>query len=383
MSLTDDSPEIGRDALDSVAPPTPWARLFPPRRSAIGIRASSAPALAFILIGLSLGPHGLAVLTPAVIIRLDPVVSIALAALGIFVGLGIATTDTSERSRMITAALLEVVVTFAVVGGGLYALLTAWQVPVGIDVALFAAVLGICASASAAVRVAGSGFAARVARIADLDDLPLVVLGTIVVALCASRPTMTGGAVMIVASVLAGSAGWMLFERARGEAERGAFVAGTVILLGGLGAYTGISPLLGGTVAALVWAWSPGRADGIIASDLRKLQHPLVALLLIIAGASVQWQYVLLWIAAPLVLLRHMGKLLASLAVARVAAVPAGLVATVLLPPGVLGVAVGLNVQQALDTRDVLLISAVTVAAVVAELISVFLPLPEIAEGTS
>lgn len=383
MALSDESPEIGTDALDPVGPSTPWTRFFPPRRSALGIRASSAPALAFILVGFSLGPHGLAVLTPEVIIRLDPVVSIALAALGIFVGLGIATTGAFERSRMISAALVEVLLILAVVGGGVYVLLTAWNVTTGIDVALFAAVLGTCASASAAVRIAGSGAAARVARIADLDDLPLVVLGTIVVALSGSRPIMTGAVVMVVTSVMAGSAGWMLFERARSDAERGAFVAGTVILLGGLGAYTGMSPLLGGTVAALVWAWSPGRADRIIASDLRKLQHPLVALLLVIAGASVQLQYVLLWIAAPLVLLRHMGKLLASIAVGRVVAVPASLVATVLLPPGVLGVAVALNVQQHLDTRDVLLVSSVTLAAVVAEMVSLVLAVPDTSEGTS
>jgi hypothetical protein len=383
MALADESPEIGRDALDPVGPATPWSRLFPPRRSALGIRASSTPALAFILLGFVLGPHGLAVLTPAVIVRLSPVVSIALSALGIFVGLGIAASATAERTRMMTAALLEVLLTVAVVGGGLYFLLVRWEIATGIDAALFAAILGTCASASAAVRIAGSGAVARVARIADLDDLPLVVLGTIVVALSGSRPSGTGAVVMVIASVLAGGAGWLLFERARADAERGAFVAGTVILLGGLGAYTGMSPLLGGAVAALVWVWSPGRADRIIASDLRQLQHPLVALLLITAGASIQWQDELLWIAAPLVLLRHLGKLLASIAVAPMVAAPASLLATVLLPPGVLGVAVALNVQQHLDGRSALLVSSVTVAAAVAEMVSLALALPDTPEGSA
>lgn len=382
MSSPDDTPEIGRDTLDPLSAPTLWTQLFPARGSALGLRASSAPALTFIVIGIILGPHVLGILTPTAILRLDPVISIALTALGIFVGLGIGTSGLSDQPRVMAAALMEVVLTAAVVGGGMYVLLTNWRVPLTWHVPLFACALGVCASASAATRITGTGFAARVARIVDLDDVPLVVLGAVVVAIAGSRPVIAGGLLIAAASVLAGSAGWMLFERARGEAERGAFVAGTLALLGGIGAYTGMSPLLGGTVAALVWTWSPGGADRVIASELRKLQHPLVALLLIIAGASVQWQYVLLWIAAPLVLLRIIGKLVASLAVARLADVPAGLLAAVLLPPGVLGVALALNVQQSLATDDMLLVSGVTVAAAVSELLSV-LPLAGAAEKGS
>lgn len=371
MSPADEAPEIGRDTLDPAGSPTLWTQLFPARGSALGLRASSAPAITFILIGVILGPHALGILTPTVIFRLDPVISIALTALGIFVGLGLGTGNAFAQPRVLAAALLEVALTAAVVSGGLYVLFTTWMIPLNFDVRLFAAALGICAGASAATRIRGTGHAARVARIVDLNDLPLVVVGAVLVAVSGSRPVIAGVVLITAASVLAGSAGWMLFERARRASERGAFVAGTLALLGGIAAYTGMSPLLAGVVAALVWTWSPGRADRVIASDLRKLQHPLVALLLIVAGATIQWQYVLLWIAAPLVLLRIIGKLLASLAVARLADVPPGLLATVLLPPGVLGVALALNVQQSVPTEDMLLVSAVTVAAAVSELTSV------------
>lgn len=369
-----DAPELGRDTLDPVSAPSPWSRIFPARGSAFGLRAASAPALAFIAIGVLLGPYGLGVLTPAVLVRLDPVISIALTALGVFVGLGIGSSGLSDPPRVIAAALAEVLLTAAVVGGGLYVLLSHWMVPLPYPELLFAGVLGICASASAATRITGTGAAARAARIGDLDDVPLVVLGAVAVAIAGSRAVVGGGLLIVAASVLSASAGWMLFERARGEAERGAFVAGTLALLGGVAAYTGMSPLLGGAIAALVWTWSPGGADRVIAAELRKLQHPLVALLLVVAGATVEWHYALLWVAAPLVLLRILGKLAASLAVARLADVPAGLLAAVLLPPGVLGVALALNVQQALGTDDLLLVSSVTVAAAVSELIAV-LPL--------
>lgn len=369
-----DAPELGRDTLDPASAPSLWSRIFPARGSAFGLRAGSAPALAFIAIGVLLGPHGLGVLTPAVLVRLDPVISIALTALGVFVGLGMGSGGLSDPPRVIAAALAEVLLTAAVVGGGLYVLLSHWMVPLPYPELLFAVVLGICASASAATRLRGTGAAARAARIVDLDDVPLVVLGAVAVAIAGSRAIAGGALLIAAASVLSASAGWMLFERARGEAERGAFVAGTLALLGGAAAYTGMSPLLGGAVAALVWTWSPGGADRVIAAELRKLQHPLVALLLVVAGAAIHWHYALLWIAAPLVLLRILGKLAASLAVARLAEVPAGLLAAVLLPPGVLGVALALNVQQALGTEDMLLVSSVTVAAAVSELIAV-LPL--------
>jgi hypothetical protein len=141
----------------------------------------------------------------------------------------------------------------------------------------------------------------------------------------------------------------------------------------------GLSPLLGGTVAALVWAWSPGHADRLIAQDLTKLHHPLVALLLIVAGAMIQWNVLLVWIAAPLVLLRIVGKLLSSVRIARIAAVPAGTLATLLMPPGVLGIALALNVQQSLASADMLLVSVVTVGAAVSELVSI-VPLAGAAE---
>jgi hypothetical protein len=373
MTPPREAPELGRDALDLAEPPALWTRLFPARRPALGLQSTAAPTLTFVVIGFLLGPNALDVLTPEVVARLNPVVSIGLAALGVFIGLGIGRARPQFQSALLMAALLEVSLTILVVAGAMYVLLVRWAIPLPIDPLLFAIVAGICCSASAATRVVGTGAAARVTWIVDLDDAPLVVLGTVAVALAGSRPVGMGMVLTVAAGLLVGIAGWLLFERARGEAERGVFVGGAIALAGGIGAYVGMSPLLSGAAAAIVWVWSPGGADRIIETDLRKLHHPLVALLLIVAGASIQWQYALLWIAAPLVLVRLIGKLLASMAAARLAAVSSGLLATVLLPPGVVGVAIALNVQQILGTEDTLLLSAVTVAAAVSELLPPFL----------
>ncbi len=238
--------------------------------------------------------------------------------------------------------------------------------------------IGVCSGASAATRAGrdgrdgGPGSAAAV--ITDLDDVPLILLGTLLVIAGGGRAVGTTVAVATAASAVAGVAGWLLFERAASAAQRGVYVAGTRLLLGGIGAYAGSSPLLGGCVAALIWRRTAGAADRIIAGDIGKLQHPLVALLLIVAGASIEWTLAALWIAAPLVLLRLIGKLLGGAAAARISGLPVGMVSTLLLPPGVLGIALALNLYQVLGGAGALLLSAVTFSAVVSELVSVLLP---------
>jgi hypothetical protein len=57
-----------------------------------------------LLIGIGAGPHGLNLISPAVLLLLDPVVAMALAMLGVFVGLAI----DARRPRISTPAVLAV-----------------------------------------------------------------------------------------------------------------------------------------------------------------------------------------------------------------------------------------------------------------------------------
>lgn len=372
-----ESPEIGRDALDvevARVPEAPrWAALFPRRGAALGLTASAAPALPFVLVGIALGPSVTGVMSAATLRRMEPVVAVALAMLGIFIGLGLGTLRGASAKGLLRAATIEATVTIAVVSGVMYLLLQRWAFALPTTVEYTAAVLGICACASAAMRPASAADAAthRAARVADLDDAPLILLGTIVIAQASGDPAALGHALLtLLSGVTIGAAGWLLFERTDQRAERSVYVVGSVLLLGGIGSYLGSSPLLSGCAAALVWVRAPGAADQIIAADLRKLQHPLVALLLIVAGAWIAWTPVLLWIAAPLVLLRLIGKVLGSAAAARAVDVPPALLATVLIPPGVIGIALALNVHHALGEGDATLLSGVTVALIASELLS-------------
>jgi hypothetical protein len=378
MSTGADWPEVGSDALDPARPARgvawPW---LPRRRPALGVRPTVASPLLFIVCGVILGPQGLNLLSLAVVDRLEIVVSVALAILGVFVGLGTAGIPRDAAAEALRGTAVGSTVTIAVVGTGMGLLLRSWGVQLPMSAFAFAAIVGICASASAAVHFEEAPDIRRATYLADLDDVPLVLLGTLAIALLAggSMPlTMLRLALTIGAGAAVGFAGWLLFDRAEGLAERGVFVTGAVLLLAGIGAYLGTSPLLSGLTAALVWVRAPGAADRITAADLRVLQHPLVSLLLIVAGALIAWSPAVLWIASALVLLRLTAKLAASLAVAPMLRLPAGLIATVLLPPGVLGVALALNVRQVQGDDAAGIVAVVTAAAACAELLAIFLP---------
>jgi hypothetical protein len=346
----------GADALDlELAGPAraaPHGRLALLRtRAALGLEPALAPAIVFVPLGLLLGPRALGILPEEALAHLDTAVSVGLAALGVFVGLAVDLRGHRDR-RMLAAGSVEALVTVATVVVAVLLLLHRWRLPLDAAPTVVALTLGLCASASSAVPVDGRPGAAREAavRIADLDDVLPILLGGLVVASAAAR-SMPQALLATVETIGLGLAvavaGWLLFERAHGPAERGIFVVGTLALLGGTAAYLSLSPLLAGMAAGFFWSAAPGRCDQIIRDDLRKLQHPLVVLLLLTAGASLSWSLAALWLFAPYVLFRLAGKLVGGWAASRVVSevAPSDLGAH-LISPGVLGIAFALAFQQ-------------------------------------
>jgi hypothetical protein len=367
-------PEIGPDHLDAPIPEAQggWLRR---RRPALGARATAAPTLLFVLLGAALGPLGFNILTRTALSHLQGATWVALAVIGVFIGLGLAAVTAGSARRTIASSAIIALITIATVAVGLYLLAAQSGIPLPGNILAGSMLIGLCASVSAALQTTARSTAEvrHAARLADLDDVPLLVFGVAIVA------ALAGGSVWLrlLATAAAGGAiglaGWLLFERAD-DSERGVFVTGAVLLLAGTGAFLGTSPLISGCLAALVWVRAPGAADRITARDLRTLQHPLVALMLIIAGATVEWSPVVLWVTAYVVVLRLAAKLLASVVVARLARVSPALLATVLLQPGVMGIALGLNVAQMLGDDYLWVLSAVTASAVVSEILGLFLP---------
>lgn len=380
----DDLEVGGRDALDASVVPTPGvasgrlAQLFR-TRAALGLRPLAAPAVVFVPIGVALGPHGLGLIAGDVLHALGIVLPIALAALGIFIGLGLHV-RLRRDVRLLLAANAESTLTIVVVAAATWWLLRHWNLPLAHGAGAVALALGVAASASSAGNVSsGDNPLSRTAtRIADLDDLvPLVVGGYALAVIRADAGAAIGLTLLTcVLGLLVALAGWLLFERAQGPAERGVFVLGAVALAGGAPAFLGLSPLLAGLVAGLFWTYAPGRSDQIIRDDLRRLQHPLVVLLLVAAGASVTFSLVALWLFVPFVAFRLAGKLAGGWLGSRLTPglTPADLGAW-LLPPGLLGVAFAFSIAAAFggETGTALLSAAVlgTLASEVIAMVAV------------
>jgi hypothetical protein len=127
----------------------------------------------------------------------------------------------------------------------------------------------------------------------------------------------------------------------------------------------------------MCWVLAPGRADQIVANDLRRVQHPLVVLLLLTAGALWTPSLAALWLLAPYLLFRLAGKIAGAWAVARLVDVRAGDLAAFLMPPGVLAIAFALSVRHLLPpAASDTLVSAVAMGTAAFEIFALFV-LPE------
>ena len=342
-------------------------------RAALGLRPFAAPVMVFIPLGIVLGPGVLGVIPSVALAHLDVVISIALATLGVFIGIA-AGREARGATRLFAAATMEAGVTILVVAGALLVLLHSWAMPLEASFLLVVALaLGVCASASAAPSTDAAdarGAVEIAARVADLDDVMPILLGGIVLVMAnpSSHPALLSTAETIGLGLAIGFAGWLLVERAHIAAERGVFVLGAVALLGGAPAYLGYSPLLAGMAAGIFWVVAPGRCDAIVARELRKVQHPIVVLLLITAGAGLELTTAGVWLLAPYVVFRSAGKILGGWTASRIAPgiAPSDLGAY-LIHPGVIGIAFALNLQQVAHESATAVVFAVATGAIASE----------------
>jgi hypothetical protein len=187
--------------------------------------------------GVVLGPNGLNLLTPSVVLLLDPIVAMALAMVGVFVGLNV----DLARPRL--------------------------------DAAIAIAALG-----SAAVYFS---------RDASTIALLLITL-----------------AMMAVALIVA-FASWLLVGQTDSEREQQVFVVGALLLVGGAAAYLSLSALFAGLCAGILWSAAGDLARARIVRELDYFQHPLIVLLLLVAGASIT-TYVEAAVLALVVLVLHL-----------------------------------------------------------------------------
>jgi hypothetical protein len=206
--------------------------------------------------------------------------------------------------------------------------------------------------------------------LADLDDVPIIIGAAIAIPLLGGVQGMwTALGASVLAAVIIAIVGLLLFWRATSRAERGVVITGTLLLLGGAAAFTTTSPLATGLVAGMMWQRYV-RPATVVGSDIERLQHPLLAVLLISAGAYMQFSPALLWITPPLVIARLSSKTLGGVIFSPLVGVSPGLASVVLLPPGILGIALAFNFQQVIGGGETLLLSVVTVSTLASEILA-------------
>jgi hypothetical protein len=346
-----------------------WGR----RRLALGLSPTPGSGLALLVVGMVLGPAGLGLLSSGTLDALDPLVSLALAALGVFVGLDLRFGGAHEW-RLLRAGTLEAGVTIGVVAlgcalaamaaPGLFA--PTWLVPV---------MLGICAASSSTVADHDEAHA-HATRLNDLDDvLPIVLAGAIAVSLRAGAPGAAAWLLLqtAVMAVLLAVATVLLVRQAAAESEQRVFTIGAVLLLGGIAAHLSLSALAGGLLAGLCWNLAGGAGREHIVRDLRYLQHPLTVPVLVIAGARMSPTSSMLALLLVYVALRSAGKVIGHGLSRRVAFGPATAATSAwqLTSPGVVGIAIALEFARTAGQPPAVTVLSVIVAGALAfELLS-------------
>lgn len=385
MTLLDTVDVEGAEPLDARLGGLSGGRSGGPRRwaarmrLALGLSPTPRPGLVLIPLGMALGPHGLGVLSDAVLTIVDPAVSVALAALGVFVGMSLDMRK-PRSGFLLSAASLEGALVLVTVAAGV---LVVHRLSPASDTTpwLLALMLGICAAPSSTAESARAHPALqRAARIGDLDDVLPIVAGLVALATIREETvlaTLRLSGQTIVLALAIGAAGWLLVSRTSSVTEERVFAIGALLLLGGAAAYLSLSALFTGFVAGLFWHAAGTEARDRITHDLSYLQHPLIALLLVVAGARVHFSADLAPLIAVYLLCRIAGKLVGGWMAGSASGgdVPRD-TGLLLISPGIVGIAFALNVLQALGGAEsaTTLFAIVIAGSLLSDLVSLFVP---------
>ncbi len=340
--------------------------------------ATSAPVALLLLAGIVCGPRGFNLLSAAALSFLDPVVPVALAALGVLVGLGVGDRRADDR-RLLAAASLQSAVTMLVVSAGVGAL--AFAAMSSLVPRSWALVLacGVCAATSLTLP-ASDPLEPRpaAARVIEFGVLLPIVAGGLVLAWLRTGSPVAALALVAQASAITvalAAAGWLLLTRVSSETDQRVFAVSALLLVGGVADALALSALLGGLVAGVFWRYAGGSPRDTIRRDVLFVQHPLLVLVLLVAGAQADLSSASLALGAAYLALRIAGTQAGSILARRVAG-PKGPrdLRLHLLPPGVFGVAFALNAAAVSGTDAAVLITAVVVGTIASELVALFLP---------
>ena len=372
--------EPSLDVPDEGLEPLPGTerRRSPRWRGLLVWSATSAPVALLLTAGIALGPQGINLLSPAALTLLEPVVPVAFAALGVLVALGVGDRRAGDW-RVFGAACLAAAVTMLVVSAGLAVVPLAALPSIGQPFWILILTGGICAATSLTLP-SGDSLEPRSAatRVIELGVLLPIVVGGLTLAWLRAGSSVSASVLVAqacgVTLALAASA-WLLLTRASSETEERVFAVSALLLVGGAAAALSLSALFGGLVAGVFWRYAGRHPRETIGRDVLFVQHPLLVLVLLVAGARADLSPATLALGAAYVWLRVAGRLVAGTFASRVVGVNAPRdLGRHLLPPGVFGVGFALNGVSVLGGDASMLLAVVVAGTIGAELVAALLP---------
>jgi hypothetical protein len=315
---------------------------------------SLVPSL-LLVCGAGLGPHGLAILTPAVLSFLDPAAPVGLVVFGIIAAMRIHTvTDTAHT---VVAATLHATITGTIVTAAfllvqptaLTNLFPAWNV--------LAFALGVAAATSL-----------------DRNDCIVpVIAGGLLLALI--RENTVVHALLMTLQVAAVAAlvavsGWLLLFRASTTDEQRVSTFASALLLGGTADYLSGSALMCGVAAGGCWRLASTAVREHIQRDVTYAADSLLALVLILAGAHAAYSIATVTIAAAYTIVRATGRLAGNWLVGRFFPTEPRPATQLLVAPGAFGVAFALNMVRALGTEFAPALAVIVVGTIASSVIA-------------
>ena len=321
---------------------------------------------ALLLLGIAVGPHGLNLLSSSILLLLDPGIAMALAMLGVFVGLSFNPRHPGLVG-IFAASGARTAITILAVGATVLASFPFWQNSVS-PLWLLSLMVGVCAAVS------------ETANDVNVDDALVIVSGGLIVAaIRAPAATSLFPAMLALAgiSIFVAVAGWLLVGQTNSEGEQHVFVVGSLLLLGGAATYVSLSAVFAGLAGGLAWNQA-GRLPKVrIVRDLHYFQHPLVVLVLVTAGAAATVSIDAVAIALVLVAVRSVSRPIGSWLSRRLSDVasrpeedPS------LISAGLIGISLALDLFRADGRPDwaVTLLAAIVIGNMVSDTIASFVP---------
>jgi hypothetical protein len=328
-----------------------------------------------VLLGSVLGPRGLGPLSPFVLTAIDPAIPVALGALGTLAGIEFTRPALPHRWALLTRAAVESALTAAVVVSGTVWMLSSRFGIEGPELAIGAVVIGICASMSTALSENDPDRVPPLAlRVRDCDVLIPACAGTVALAVVRDGSVLSSSGLVIQAVGLAFTvsiAAWLLLTHTSSPTEQRVFSIATLLLIGGVSDALRLPALLCGLVAGLVLGGTGGSARDFLERDVRYVRHPLLVLVLLVAGARVSLLPVLPVAAGSYLCLRVVAKLFGAWVIRRMPGVtlPETLGLT-LIGPGIFGIAFAVNSYQLVGPLADVVLGTVVLGSIASQVVA-------------